>query len=259
MLENEKKYILLAYSIFCTTFVPALIFFDRENYGMNPISENTQLIVMLTHHDQTVENADEVFEVCKNSKATCWGFKEHPLPLPDMKQLYAKMKGCGKTTFLEVVEYSEAEGLAGAQMAVECGCDVLMGTKFYDSINDYCHEHHLRYMPFVGDVVGRPSVLGGTIDGMIAEAQEYLRKGVYGIDLLAYRYTGDASALISKFLKEVSAPVCIAGSIDSMERLDEVKTAAPWAFTIGSALFENKFGNTFCRQIDKVCEYISNF
>ena len=225
---------------------------------MNPISEKTQLIVMLTHHDQTVGNAEEVFEACKGSMATCWGFKEHPLPLEDMKRLYAKMRACGKTTFLEVVAYSEEEGLAGARMAVACGCDVLMGTCFYDSINDYCRAHHLRYMPFVGEVVGRPSVLGGTIDGMIAEAQEYLRKGAYGIDLLAYRYTGDASALIRKFLKEVPAPVCIAGSIDSMERLEEVKAAAPWAFTIGSAFFENKFGDSFCEQIDKVCEHVSS-
>lgn len=223
---------------------------------MKANSEKTRLIVMLTHHDQTVADADEIFETCKDTAAECWGFKEHPLPLSAMKSLYAKMKACGKTTFLEVVAYSEAEGMAGAQMAVECGCDVLMGTKFSDSINDYCQAHHLRYMPFVGDVKDRPSVLGGTIERKINEAQEYLRKGVYGIDLLAYRYTGDAHALIRQFLKEIPAPVCIAGSIDRTERLDEVCQTSPWAFTIGSAFFEKKFGETFAGQIDRVCEYI---
>lgn len=211
---------------------------------------------MLTHHDQTVMNARELFEACKGSAASCWGFKEHPLPHDQMQQLFGEMKACGKSTFLEVVAYSEEEGLAGAQMAVTCGCDVLMGTKYFDSINDYCRAHHLKYMPFVGELVGRPTVLGGTIDDMIGEAQEYLRKGVYGIDLLAYRYTGDSNDLICRFLKEVPAPVCIAGSVDSMERLDEMKEVSPWAFTIGSAFFENKFGDSFCRQIDFVCDYI---
>ncbi|WP_250320424.1 hypothetical protein [Streptococcus lutetiensis] len=42
------------------------------------------------------------------------------------------MKACGKTTFLEVVAYSEEEGLEGAKLAHECCCDILMGTIFSD-------------------------------------------------------------------------------------------------------------------------------
>ena len=214
------------------------------------------LVVMLTKDDFTVSNAAEIFEQCKDTRATCWGFKEHPLPLPQMKELYASMKSCGKITFLEVVAYSEQEGLAGAQMAADCGCDVLMGTCFYDSINDFCMRNNLKYMPFVGRIEGRPSVLDGSIDGMIAEAKEYLGKGAYGIDLLAYRYTGDPLELGGRFLEAVDAPVCLAGSIDSFKRLDDVKRLNPWAFTIGSAFFENKFGSAFSDQINRVCDYI---
>jgi hypothetical protein len=173
-----------------------------------------------------------------------------------MKSLFGEMRREGKTTFLEVVAYSEEEGLAGARMAAECGCDILMGTCFHDSILDYCREHGLRYMPFVGRVSGRPSVLEGGIDEMIAEARSYIAKGAYGIDLLGYRYTGDAALLSREMVRQVPAPVCIAGSIDSYERLDEVKQAAPWAFTIGSAFFEGCFGGSVSEQIDKVCEYI---
>ena len=36
---------------------------------------------MLTHNDKTVNNAYEIFEKCKNSKAEYYGFKEEPLPL----------------------------------------------------------------------------------------------------------------------------------------------------------------------------------
>lgn len=221
------------------------------------MKHNPELIVMLTHNDCTVENAYQVFEQCKNSKAKFWGFKEEGLPLEQMKQLFSYMKECGKTTVLEVVAYTEKECMDGAEMAVECGCDILMGTLFFDSINEFCRENNLKYMPFVGKVIGRPSILEGTVDGMIEEANKYLDKGVYGFDLLGYRYTGDAVALIKRFVSQVNAPVCIAGSINNYKRLDEVRAASPWAFTIGGAFFENKFDGTFTEQINKVCEYIN--
>lgn len=220
------------------------------------MSNHPQLIVMLTYNDRTVDNAYDIFDQCRNSQAQFWGFKEEPLPLPEMKRLYAHMKACGKTTFLEVVAYTEPACLAGAQMAVECGCDVLMGTIFSDAVNDFCRTHGLKYMPFVGEISERPSVLRGSLEGMIAEAREYLAKGAYGIDLLGYRYEGDAAALNKAFTAAIDAPVCLAGSVNSFQRLDEVKDAAPWAFTIGSAFFDQCFGDDFCVQIDTVCEYM---
>lgn len=220
------------------------------------MGETPELIVMLTHHDQTVANAAEIFAACKKSKARFWGFKEAPLPLAEMQALYSAMKACGKTTFLEVVAYTPDECLAGAEMAVACGCDVLMGTMYSDDINTLCQAHGIKYMPFVGEITGRPSVLDGSVEGMIAEAERYLEKGVYGIDLLGYRYVGDAAALNKAFVAAVDAPVVLAGSINSDQRLDEVKEAAPWAFTIGGAFFEKRFGDDFCAQIDHVCDYM---
>ena len=216
------------------------------------------LVVMLTYNDMTVENAYEIFDQCKDSKAEYWGFKEEPLSLDEMKRLYAYMKECGKKTSLEVVAYTEEECIEGAKMAVECGCDMLMGTIYFDSVNKICKDNGLEYMPFVGEVTERPSVLGGTIDGMIAEAKSYLEKGVSGIDLLGYRFTGDAVKLNKRFVQEIDAPVCIAGSVNSYQRLDEILDADPWSFTIGSAFFENKFEGTFKEQINKVCDYINS-
>ena len=220
------------------------------------MNKTPQLVVMLTRNDCTVENAYEIFDQCRNSSAEFWGFKEKPLPLEQMKELYAYMKECNKTTFLEVVAYTEKEGLEGARMARECGCDTLIGTLFSDSINEYCKEHGMKYMPFVGTVTGRPSILEGSIGEMIDEAHRYLEKGVYGFDLLGYRYTKDCAALNKRFVAEVDAPVCIAGSINSYTRLDEIRDAGPWTFTIGSAFFEHKFGDTFCEQINRVCNYM---
>ncbi len=221
------------------------------------MNNTPELIVMLTLNDRTAENAYEIFDRCKDAKAKIWGFKEEGLPPERMKELYSYMKERGKTTALEVVAYTEDLCMKGAELAAECGCDILMGTTFSDRINDFCKRAGLKYMPFVGEVSGRPSILDGSVEKMIGDAALYLQKGVYGIDLLGYRYLNDASALIEEFVSKTDAPVCIAGSVNSYARLDEIKRISPWAFTIGSAFFENRFGDGFAEQIDGVYDYIN--
>ena len=222
---------------------------------------NPELIVMLTHNDMTVANAPEVFHECIDTKAKFWGFKEEGLPLPEMKQLYKDMKEAGKTTFMEIVAYTEEECLAGAKYAVECGVDCLMGTMFFASVEQMIHGAGIKYMPFVGQIEGRPSVMKGTIESTIAEAKALVATGkVDGFDLLGYRFVGDAPELNRRFVAEVQTddiPVCLAGSVSSWQRLDEVKSTGAWAFTIGGAFFENKFDGTFAEQIDKVVDYMN--
>ncbi len=218
-----------------------------------------ELIVMLTHNDRTVENAIEIYRECKNSKAKYWGFKEVGIPLEQMKSLCAEMKADGKTTFLEIVAYTEEECLAGAKVAVECGFDYLMGTMYFDSVRDLVRNAGIKYMPFVGDVRERPSVVYGTIESTIQEGVELIKSGnIDGIDLLGYRFVGDAVKLNHDFVEAVQpyGPVCLAGSVSSYQRLDEVAYAGSWAFTIGGAFFENKFDGTFAEQIDKVVDYM---
>ena len=215
-----------------------------------------KLVVMLTKNDHTLPDAFEVFEQCKDSKATCFGFKEKPLSVEEMHRLFAYMKRCGKETFLEVVEYTEEEGLKGAMLAAQCGCDALMGTVYFDSINDYCQQHGLQYYPFVGEVSERPSILEGDAETMVREANTYIKKGAAGIDFLGYRFVGDGYELCRQFLEGVDAPICIAGSVNSYERLDEIKQLSPYSFTIGGAFFDNVFGDDLCEQINRVCDYL---
>ena len=219
-----------------------------------------ELVVMLTHNDQTVPDAIEVFEAAKDSKAKFWGFKEIGLPEDKMKILVDKMKAAGKTTFLEVVDYTEEGCVEGAKIGARCGFDILMGTLYFDSVKKVAEEAGMKYMPFVGELSGRPSILGGTIEGMIEEANDLVdNKGIKGFDLLGYRFTGDAVKLNEEFVKQVRADVCLAGSVSSFQRLDEVKATGAWAFTIGGAFFENKFGDglSFGEQIDVVVDYMN--
>lgn len=218
-----------------------------------------ELIVMLTHNDKTVENAIEVFESAKDAPAKFWGFKEVGIPEDQMIDLVKRMKAAGKTTFLEVVDYTEEGCKAGAELCVRCGFDVLMGTMYFDSVRDIVKAAGIKYMPFVGKITGRPSILDGTIQGIIDEANGLVdNKDIVGFDLLGYRFTGDAVKLNSEFVKNVRGDVCLAGSVSSFQRLDEVKATGAWAFTIGGAFFEKKFvGGSFAEEITAVVEYMN--
>jgi hypothetical protein len=218
---------------------------------------NSELVVMLTYNDFTVKNAFEVFEECKNSKAKYWGFKDKGIELEEMISLFDYMKQCNKTTVLEIVEYEEKKCLEGAYLAKICKCDILMGTNFYHSVNDYCKKHNIKYMPFAGNICDRPSILHGKIEEIIKEANNYLDAGIHGIDLLGYRYVGNPTELIAEVVANIDVPVCVAGSIDSYEKLDFIKTVSPWGFTIGSAFFDGEFDGTFSEQIEKVYNYIN--
>lgn len=200
-----------------------------------------ELIVMLTYNDQTVENAIELFDGLKNTPVANWGFKDVGLEKEKMKQLVDNMNAAGKTTFLEVVSLSEEEGLAGAKLAAECGFDILMGTVYFDSINEYLKDKPVKYYPFPGHVHSHPSILDGTIDQIVEHARLLEAKGVDGMDLLTYRYTGDPVALLNAVVKATNVPLVSAGSIESFKRIGEVRDSGAWGYTIGTAFFEKKF------------------
>ena len=218
-----------------------------------------EIIVMLTHHDVTVQNAYEVFETCKDLPVKFWGFKNVGLPKDQMKALTAAMKAAGKTTFLEVVTYDEESCMDGAKTAVECGFDCLMGTLYYESVHSYLKEQGLTYMPFVGKVSGSPSILEGTNEEIIQNAKDLMAKGIKGFDILAYRHVVDGEKLAREFCAAIDAQICIAGSINSYGRIDTMFDIGPWTFTMGSALFEKKFvpDGDFRTNLKAVADYMA--
>jgi phosphoribosylformimino-5-aminoimidazole carboxamide ribonucleotide (ProFAR) isomerase len=68
------------------------------------------------------------------------------------------------------------------------------------------------------------------------------REGVHGLDLLAYRFSGDAPALIAEVCRAASGkPVIVAGSIDRADRIVAVAQAGGAGFTIGTAALDAVF------------------
>lgn len=216
------------------------------------------LIVMLTHNDKTVNNALELFDNLSDLPVKYWGFKNVGLSPDKMRTLINKIHSAGKTSKLEVVSVSEDMCLEAAKLAVKLGINVLMGTKYYDSINNYLKGKSVKYVPFIGSVSGHPNILEGSIEDIVAQARKLEEKGVDGIDLLTYRYTGNAQKLLKEVVKSTNLRIVSAGSIDSFDRISEVSDAGAWSFTIGSAFFEKKFAaaGTIRDNVSSVCDWM---
>lgn len=217
-----------------------------------------EFILMLTYNDSTVKDALNIFRECKDAPVMHWGFKDVGLAPDEIKTLVEEMKAVGKTTYLEVVSLSEEDGLRGAKIAVESGFDILMGTVFFDSILEYLKDKPIKYYPFPGHIYNHPSILDGTIEDIVAHARFLESKGVQGMDLLSYRYVGDAPLLLREVVKATSVPIVSAGSIESYKRLAEVWHAGAWGFTIGSALFDKKFipNGSFLKNALAICDWL---
>lgn len=217
-----------------------------------------ELIVMLTHHDKTVPEALELFQRTKDYPIPHWGFKDVGISPEEMQTVVRAMKDAGKITFLEVVSLSEEEGLRGARLAVDLGFDILMGTVYYPSIREYLEDKTVRYYPFPGHVYSHPSILDGAIEEIVAHACELEAYGVHGLDLLTYRYSGNAFSLLSQVVQSTRIPVISAGSIASFERITEVWDSGAWGFTIGSAFFDRQFApdGSFEENVWAVCNWL---
>ena len=215
------------------------------------------LIVMLTWHDKTVHNAKELFLEAKDAPAKYWGCKREGISEEYLRELLTLMKENGKETFMETVAIDEETCLSTARIAAECGAQHLIGTVYYDSVKKVCDEAGMTYAPFVG--LGEDTHLHGTPAEICEKAKAVEANGVTGISLSAFRYTeGDQLELLKTVSNAMECQMVLAGSVDSYEKLDILKQNPKlYAFTIGGAFFEHKFGDSFTEQITKVYEYIN--
>jgi len=116
----------------------------------------------------------------------------------------------------------------------------LIGGTYIKSTLPLLEGTDIRYFPYVGHIVDHPCKLRGKIEEIVEDAMKVKEMGIPGINLLAYRYNGNADELI-KEVSRVGLPMIVAGSIDSHERVRKMKEFGVWAFTIGGAIFDKKF------------------
>lgn len=199
-------------------------------------------IFMLTHNDRTVDNAAEVYQELRDTDLQMVGFKDVGASKETLESLTDMIHSDGRRMFLEVVSTSKDHELTSIKAALDAGVDYIIGGTNHDDALSLLEDSSVRYCPFIGSIVGHPSELQGSIHDIVTQTKEVSsRKGVYGLDLLAYRHLHVDPVELTRCVAEASAgPVIAAGSVDSAERIAALKGAGAWAFTIGGAIFENR-------------------
>lgn len=199
-------------------------------------------IFMLTLRDETVPRAREVARRALAAGVRHIGFKDVGAPPAELRAIAGDLKAAGAASYLEVVSLDEASELASAELALEIGVDHLLGGTRPHAVAPLLRGSPVRYFPFAGRVEGHPSVLRGEIDEIVDSARQIAAlPGVDGLDLLAYRFTGDVPALMARVCAAVDRPVIVAGSIDCADRIEAVRRACAYGFTVGTAALEGAF------------------
>ena len=198
---------------------------------------------MLTKDDQTISDARNYVKEIAAAGAKHIGFKDIGLPINELKHLAEELRKEGVKVYLEVVSLDAESEKKSARVAMDLNVDYLLGGTRPELIAPIVKEHALKYYPFVGKIEDHPSILTGTISEIAEHAKQTTAiDGVDGLDLLAYRFTGeDVPLLVQEVCKSSKKPVIVAGSIDRKERIEVVKTKGASGFTVGTAAFDMEF------------------
>lgn len=216
----------------------------------------SEFIFMLTRDDKTVSDARAIRASVADSGVTHFGCKDLGLPRSELQALIEDIRADGHTSYLEVVSETEEVTLQSARVAAEIEPDYLIGGTLIEPIQEIIAGTGIRFFPYVGQIIDHPCLLRGTLDEIVAGAQQAEQLGADGINLLAYRWDGDVDELVEAVLGATSLPVIAAGSVDSTERIEALSKHGIWAFTVGTAALNEAFvpGMPLASQLKAILE-----
>ena len=218
-------------------------------------------ILMLTHNDRTVPHCVELVEKLRPLRLSHIGFKDVGVTLDTLTHLTGKIKESGARCYLEVVSEDFYSALDSARQAVALGVDCLLGGSAVDATSEVIAESGMSYYPFAGNTIGHPTQLGGTPQDIANHCKELSAWGVSGVDLLAYRAIEAEPLDLIRAAREAlpHQDLIVAGSLESPARLAAIKEAGVDAFTMGTALFEDRFAPEapgFINQVKSVLTFL---
>jgi hypothetical protein len=197
-----------------------------------------EFIFMLTRDDVTLTDAREMYASVADSGVRHVGCKDIGLPREELAALMDDIRANGHVSYLEVVSETEEGTLNSARVAAEVKPDYLIGGTLIEPVQEIIAGTGIRFFPYVGQIVGHPCLLRGSIEEIVADTERAAVLGVDGINLLAYRYDGDVEALTRAVVGATDLPVICAGSVDSTDRIRALDRCGAWAFTIGTAALD---------------------
>ena len=193
-------------------------------------------IFMLTKDDRTVPNALSIAEEVAAAGVRHMGCKEVGASPDLLRGLVDQIRRFGGKSYLELVGATPESSLAAAARAKELGFDCLFGGMNPRAIHALCGDA-LEYFPFAGRIEGHPVRLRGTADELARDCRRLAAEGHPGVDLLVYRAVDDdPEAILRKCRDATAGRLFVAGSVDSPERIRQLKKFGVDAFTIGSAI-----------------------
>ena len=208
---------------------------------------------MLTKDDMTVKNAVELYEEIRERGITRIGFKNVGVDYSVMKEIVERAGRHGLETYMEVVSTNKKEARDSFEAGLKLGIGNLIGST-YPAMMSFAvmrSGRKTRRFPFIGRVWGHPNNLSGNFSQFREDIDNLEWLGVEGIDLLAFRYDSDPYSLLRYVVGETKLPVIVAGSIDSVEKIRELKSIGVWGFTVGTAMIDREFsGGSIGEQVD---------
>ncbi len=196
---------------------------------------------MLTRNDQTIPDARSVYASIASLGLKHIGCKDVGLPKAELALLMGDIRSHGHTSYLEVVSESDDSMETSALAALEVGADYLIGGTAVERIQKAIAGTRVKFFPYIGNIVGHPCLLRGSIHDIVEDARRVEHLGVDGINLLAYRYDGAVAELVREVAAATSLPLICAGSVDSVARIEALRDLGVWAFTIGTAALDGAF------------------
>ena len=202
-------------------------------------------IFMLTRHDRTIDDAEDVVDAVSELGVSHIGFKDIGVPRATLERIVERIRGRGGVCYLEVVSTTPDAVVASLATGTALGVDCILGGTDLDAARRALGSLE-RYFPFPGRPVGHPTRLEGTTAQVERDARTARERGCGGIDLLAYRATeADPLALVRAARRGVGAgKLIVAGSVHSAEQIHALAAAGADAFTVGSAVFDGTFAPT---------------
>ena len=202
-------------------------------------------IFMLTRHDRTIDDAEEIVDAVCDLGVRHVGFKDIGVPPAALERIVARLRARRAVCYLEVVSTTPEAVAASLACGAALGVDCLLGGTDLDA----AHRALGRldgYFPFPGRPVRHPTQLRGTPADVEADARAARERGCGGVDLLAYRATdADPLDLVRAARRGIrDRRLIVAGSVRTTAQIHALAAAGADAFTIGSAVFDGAFSPT---------------
>jgi DhnA family fructose-bisphosphate aldolase class Ia len=215
-----------------------------------------EFVFMLTHNDATVADARAVVDEVDGTGLRYIGFKDVGASVETLRDVTAAAHHAGLEVMLEIVTTNADDEARSLRNAHDIGVDWVLGGTHPDLGADALRGSGILYCPFPGIVTGHPSVLGGDLEHVAQHARALTAApGVHGVDLLAYRHHSvDPLALTRAVVDAADGPVIVAGSIATLEQVEQLERAGAWGFTVGGAVFEHRFpgGESVRAQVETI-------